>query len=180
MIISLGCRSPGISCNLPGSIERAALIASLFGLAPNGVCRAVHVTINAVSSCLALSPLPDLHRAVCFLWHFPPVTRSSCYEPSCPVEFGLSSPAHRPERSCTRSRKQCSSKVVKLKGKRFLSDLLSCFFRLVVYDALASRAFEDLVSFQQHVVLLGWDIHEAALTDPLDDIDDGKTFAPLA
>lgn len=72
---------------------RAALDASLFGLAPNGVYPAVPVTRNAVSSYLAISPLPDLHRAVYFLWHFPPVARSSCYEPSCPAEFGLSSPA---------------------------------------------------------------------------------------
>jgi len=103
MIISLGCRSPDISCNLPGSIGRAVLAASLFGLAPDGVYPAVSVTGDAVSSYLAISPLPDLHRAVSFLWHFPPVARSSRYEPSCPMEFGLSSPARRPERSCTRS-----------------------------------------------------------------------------
>ncbi len=71
--------------------ERAALVASLFGLAPNGVYHAVHVAMNAVSSYLTISPLPGYIQAVYFLWHFPPVTRCSCYEPFYPEEFGLSS-----------------------------------------------------------------------------------------
>ena len=35
-------------------------MASLFGLAPDGVCRAVRITASAVSSYLAISPLPGL------------------------------------------------------------------------------------------------------------------------
>lgn len=51
---------------------------------------------SAVSSYLAVSPLPPKKlEAVCFLWHCPPIARRSCYEPSCPVEFGLSSPTAR-------------------------------------------------------------------------------------
>ncbi len=73
-------------------------IVFLFGLAPDGVYPALHVTIQAVSSYLAISPLPGLKDpAVYFLWHFPPVTRRSRYEPSCPAEFGLSSPASNTE-----------------------------------------------------------------------------------
>jgi len=49
-------------------------IGGLFSLAPDGVYPAPDVTVRAVSSYLAFSPLPS--RAVCFLWHFPPVARS--------------------------------------------------------------------------------------------------------
>lgn len=95
MIIYLGCRSPGTSSNLPESIGRAILNASLFGLAPGGVCRAFHVTMKAVGSYSAISPLPALCKADCrryiFCGTILEVTPSSCYEPPCPVEFGLSS-----------------------------------------------------------------------------------------
>jgi len=66
MIIYLGCRSPDISCNLPGNLGRAALhrdgrgIVPLFGLAPSGVCLAFPVARKAVSSYLTISPLPRL------------------------------------------------------------------------------------------------------------------------
>ena len=47
----------------------------LFGLAPAGVYRAIRVATYAVSSYLAVSPLPDpacgWPSAVCSLWHFP-------------------------------------------------------------------------------------------------------------
>ena len=43
----------------------------LFGLAPDGVCHAFHVTMKAVSSYLTISPLPRHAGAVYFLWHFP-------------------------------------------------------------------------------------------------------------
>jgi hypothetical protein len=70
----------------------AQILVILFGLAPDGVCPATPVAGNAVSSYLAISPLPgnglaavpwssacaELHaaelplqRAVYFLWHFP-------------------------------------------------------------------------------------------------------------
>jgi hypothetical protein len=65
--IHLGRRSPGGSSDLPGSSASSA-IAPLFGLAPDGVCRAVRVATSAVSSYLAVSPLPVL--AV------PPTTRT--------------------------------------------------------------------------------------------------------
>lgn len=48
---------------------------SLFGLAPDGVCRAPDVTIGAVSSYLTISTLPPISLsatgAVYFLLHFP-------------------------------------------------------------------------------------------------------------
>ncbi len=47
-------------------------MASLFGLAPDGVCRAVRITADAVSSYLAISPLPALASlGGIFLLHFP-------------------------------------------------------------------------------------------------------------
>ena len=51
---------------------------------------------------------------------------------------------------------------------------------LVVDDALAGGAVEDLVAFQQLVVFLRGNAHEASLTDALQDIDDGKTVAAFA
>jgi hypothetical protein len=72
--IPLGVPLPARSSSLPGSSASHAQ-ASLFGLAPDGVCRAVRVTTAAVSSYLAVSPLPALGlsrtSAVCFLLHFP-------------------------------------------------------------------------------------------------------------
>jgi len=43
----------------------------LRGLAPKRVFPAAPVTRSAVSSYLAISPLPRLHGAVCFLRHYP-------------------------------------------------------------------------------------------------------------
>ena len=53
--------------------------------------------------------------AVSFLWHFPPVTRRSRYEPSCPGEFGLSSQFLKTERPCTHSNTLYSENELKLK-----------------------------------------------------------------
>src|SRR5690606_23980471 len=65
LAIPPGPASRRSSSNLPGNPPRLAtetgrtvLGAALFGLAPDGVCRAVHVAMNAVSSYLAVSPLP--------------------------------------------------------------------------------------------------------------------------
>ena len=72
-VIPLGLQLLAGSSNLPGSSAGHAH-ASLFGLAPDGVCRAVRVTTSAVSSYLAVSPLPDPTNgpsAVCSLLHFP-------------------------------------------------------------------------------------------------------------
>ena len=57
--IPLGVPLPARSSGLPGSSASHAH-ASLFGLAPDGVCRAGRVTTSAVSSYLAVSPLPAL------------------------------------------------------------------------------------------------------------------------
>src|SRR5450432_4150025 len=49
-------------------------LASLFGLAPGGVCRAVNVAIRAVRSYRTISPLPAplaRHLGGIFLLHFP-------------------------------------------------------------------------------------------------------------
>lgn len=71
--------------------EKKRRSSFLFGFAPCGACRAIHVTINAVSSYLAVSPLPapvrnhgDKQRfsgatAVCFLWRFPSARRRDRY-----------------------------------------------------------------------------------------------------
>ena len=66
------------------------------GLASDGVYPAAHVTMCAVVSYTALSPLPALRQAVCFLWHFPRVTPTGRYPASCPAKPGLSSGDKRP------------------------------------------------------------------------------------
>ena len=72
-------------------MKRAAS-SLLFGLAPDGVCHAYPVTRAPVSSYLAFSPLfrPAAERYV-FCGTFRRLTPPSCYEASCPAEFGLSS-----------------------------------------------------------------------------------------
>ena len=79
MTIHLGPRLPTASCDLPG--QRAGggpglrALSSLSDLAPGGACRAAPVTGGAVSSYLAVSPLPEVQLAqtpaVCSLWRFP-------------------------------------------------------------------------------------------------------------
>ena len=87
----------------------------LFGLAPDGVFRASAIALGAVSSYLTFSPLLRLRLlargAVCFLWHCPsgrfpssppmsiPGLTLPGYMASRPMEFGLSSPDSRRERS---------------------------------------------------------------------------------
>ena len=59
---------------------------SLFGLAPDGVCRAALLALRAVRSYRTFSPLPAPHRsgaqAVCSLWHFPSESVSAV-PPAC-------------------------------------------------------------------------------------------------
>lgn len=58
------------------------------------------VTPLPVSSYLTVSPLLLAKRSS-FLWHFPPVTRSCNYQPTCPVKPRLSSRFRRNRRSLT-------------------------------------------------------------------------------
>jgi len=98
MIISLGRRLPGISCNLPGGFGRAALkrlpiwSCTRWGL-PCPPCRHGGGELLPRHFNLACERL-RAPSAVSFLRHFPPVSRSSRYEPPRPSVFGLSSPAH--------------------------------------------------------------------------------------
>ncbi len=78
-VIPLGCASPRSSSDLPGSpcgphVAAKTPLASLFGLAPGGVCRAADVATRAVRSYRTISPLPSpLARRLggIFLLHFP-------------------------------------------------------------------------------------------------------------
>ena len=47
------------SSDLPKKHCRKSILFLLFGLAPSGVCNAIHIVMNAVSSYLAFSPLPN-------------------------------------------------------------------------------------------------------------------------
>ena len=66
---------------------------SLFGLAPDGVFRAVSLALHAVRSYRTFSPSPrrgsrKLRRAVCFLWHCPS-ERLAAIRPSVSQSYGL-------------------------------------------------------------------------------------------
>ena len=62
--ICLGPRLRGGSSNLPGDRTRRAASLPLFGLAPDGVCRALPVAGEAVGSYPTVSPLPVPSRAI--------------------------------------------------------------------------------------------------------------------
>ncbi len=64
---------------------------SLFGLAPNGVCRACRITAASGGLLLHRFTLTAC-AAVCFLWRCPRVAPPGRYPASCPAEPGLSSP----------------------------------------------------------------------------------------
>jgi hypothetical protein len=78
-VIPLAYASPRSSSDLPGSpcgphVAAIKPLASLFGLAPGGVCRAVGVATRAVRSYRTISPLPAplaRHVGGIFLLHFP-------------------------------------------------------------------------------------------------------------
>ena len=95
MVIYLGCRSPGTSSNLPESIGRAALkrfpIWSCTGWGlPCLPCH--HGSGGLLPHHFTLTcSLPGRCRRYIFCGTVLRVTPSSCYEPPCPVEFGLSS-----------------------------------------------------------------------------------------
>ena len=66
-VIPLGAGLPLRSSHLPArsdgpSLPARSRVACLFGVAPGGVWRAVRVATNAVSSYLAVSPLPGAHH----------------------------------------------------------------------------------------------------------------------
>jgi len=74
--VTVGLKRPTRdSIDEPGRfVPAVGRIGPLFGLAGGGVCPAGPVAGTAVSSYLAFSPLPILHKeapAVFFLWHFP-------------------------------------------------------------------------------------------------------------
>ena len=92
----------------------------LFGLAPDGVCRASSLALGAVVSYTTFSPLSHRSGTVYFLWHFPSrhlsVSSPACierlslslalqrwhrYAASRPAVFGLSSPPITAERFST-------------------------------------------------------------------------------
>ena len=91
--ISLGASSRTPANDLPEDLGAGSAIL-LFGLPPGGVCRADPVFRIAVSSYLAVSPLPSLLPAVRrfdLCGTFPVLADGGRYPPPCPREPGLSS-----------------------------------------------------------------------------------------
>lgn len=91
--ISLGASSRTPANDLPEDLGAGSAIL-LFGLPPGGVCRAIPVFRDAVSSYLAVSPLPSLLPAVRrsdLCGTVPVLADGGRYPPPCPWEPGLSS-----------------------------------------------------------------------------------------
>src|SRR5208283_6154363 len=83
MLPSQSCDQPGVS---PGTLFPPIRSCSGWGLHGRPVTR------PPVSSCLTISPLLLLRRAVCFCCTVRRVTPPGRYPAPCLVEFGLSSP----------------------------------------------------------------------------------------
>lgn len=79
------------SSNLPGR-HGPGRPPSLFGLAPDGVCRACRVTTASGGLLPHRFTLTTHDVAVCFLWRCPRVAPPGYCPASCPAEPGLSSP----------------------------------------------------------------------------------------
>jgi len=89
VIINLLYLSPNISSGLPKS-SASNTVASLFGLAPSGVCLASCITTTAVSSYLTISPLQYILRFF-FCCTFRKLTLPRCYLALYSLEPRLSS-----------------------------------------------------------------------------------------
>ena len=95
-VIPLGAQSLTPSSSLPAASRSGRTTPRrLFGLAPAGVCRAACVTTRAVSSYLAVSPLPEPgkpgHRRFVLCGTFRRLATPRRYLAACPAEPGLSS-----------------------------------------------------------------------------------------
>ena len=130
---------------------RTGRATSLFGLSPGGVCRAGDVAAPAVSSYLAVSPLPPepqegvpgAREAVCSLWHFPGPrgrwglpTTSPCgartfLPPRGQAIAGSSPGPPSRNRSCVEAEARCPERVPPACGKPFAArgEFGGCVFR---------------------------------------------------
>ncbi len=88
--ILTGCRHT-VPCDLPAASNGPFSISCLLGLAPGGVYHAAGITADAVSSYLAISPLPLAGRYL-FCCTFHRLAAPGRYPAPCPAVFGLSSP----------------------------------------------------------------------------------------
>lgn len=142
---------PAPSSNLPGRLWPGRP-PSLFGLAPNGVCRACRVAAASgglLPHRFTLTPPPNPQGgqkkvwrpscrfgcgAVCFLWRFPRVAPPGCYPASCPVEPGLSSPG-----AMARSDGLSDSRIVYSVSEVILSCRRSALQSMPFLQRLATR-----------------------------------------
>ena len=93
------------------------LNVSLFGLAPNGVCRALDVTIQAVSSYLAVSPLPGTIPGGLFSVALSPGHPAFALRTILPCGVRTFLSGTGPERPCARFIEHHSAGAAKLKGE---------------------------------------------------------------
>ena len=87
--ILTGCRHT-VLCDLPAASNGPFSGSCLLGLAPGGVYHAASITADAVSSYLAISPLPLAGRYL-FCCTFHRLAAPGYYPALCPAVFGLSS-----------------------------------------------------------------------------------------
>lgn len=94
-VLADGLQRPNPEASDGQPYHRLAARASLFGLAPGGVCLAAPVTRDTgelLPHLCTLTPRSYDRGAVCFCGTFRGIAPPSHYEAPCPVEFGLSSP----------------------------------------------------------------------------------------
>jgi hypothetical protein len=154
------------SSNLPWGSDGQPSNAPLFGLALGGVCHASNVTIGAVSSYLAFSPLPDRmdqpsNQAVYFLWHFPSRHRDWVLPSTLPCRA----------RTFLHSMRRTEQRPFVLLQHRlpfiFSCRLLRILFLLPIDDPVAIGAAFQRTSPYEVVVLLGRYAQVTALADSI-------------
>jgi len=122
--VDAGC--PASLATYPETMSGQPLNVSLFGLAPDGVCRALNVTIQAVSSCLAVSPLPGAFPGGFFSVALSPGHPAFALRTILPFGVRTFLPGTRPERPCARFNQYNSAGAEKLKGENPADHLWDC------------------------------------------------------
>lgn len=113
--VDAGC--PASLATYPETMSGQPLNVSLFGLAPNGVCRALNVTIQAVSSYLAVSPLPGIVPGGLFSVALSPGHPAFALRTILPCGVRTFLSGMMPERPCARFSSYHSPGAGKLEGE---------------------------------------------------------------
>gem|GEM_PF-1397736 len=132
--ILTGCHHT-VLCDLPAASNGPFSNSCLLGLAPGGVYLAVRITADAVSSYLAISPLPLAGRYL-FCCTFHRLAAPGCYPAPCPAVFGLSSPPASRQASAA----ACSPPCIRIMIRPYCGKYNYLFFQVVQYTGCDNNA----------------------------------------